>query len=225
MTNANTKVRHHHDCVDDPNQQLGWDYYYALSTYRQKEQVYTPIEIVNFIVESSVPMAYNTYMEDPKNNKEELMFRALDPCCGGGIFGLVTLRCLDGLMSLSKKEIVNNCVLNCDIDLGAVLTTRKTLLAEAPNCEPKVIWGDFLCNYNNPYDDYLDLDPINNEGDMEYIQTDINPAFVKRSVEWMAELSRQEKKQKGAAKELSDARKGFLVFAPNDKYDLVEIIT
>ena len=135
---------------DDKALCIGWEYYDSLKQYQSKEQVYTPIEIVQFMVNSSVPLAWEKYQKDDmaKQGKDVTQFRFLDPCCGGGIFPVIGLRKMAELMPLSKKEIVENCLIASDIDLGAVNTTKRALQIEVGEpCRTKVHWADFLCSY------------------------------------------------------------------------------
>lgn len=160
-------VKRQPDSPDDPAQQIGWDYYHSIRQYKRKEVVYTPPEIVRFIINSSVKMAYEKHHAE---GDADIAFRALDPFCGGGIFPLFTLRLLSRLMTISKKEIVENCIIGVEIDLGGVNTTKRSLRHEVgENCKTKILWGDTFAEYVERSDhlehitDLAEIEKLNKE--------------------------------------------------------------
>ena len=125
------------------------DYYDLIREHRTtgniKNQVYTPIEIVEHIVNSTIPKAIKEFQKKKQPLQD---MNILDPCCGSGIFLLYAVRKVHELTGIPKKDIIENNIHGIDIDLGAVNATKRMLQNEAKTkCNFQIYWGDFLCDF------------------------------------------------------------------------------
>ena len=134
----------------DSSMKLVYDYYDLITEHRKKQgitktQVYTPPQIVDHIVNSTIPLAVEKFREE---KRPLLELNIMDPCCGSGIFLLAAVRKMHELTHLPKKDIIENNIHGIDIDLGAVNATKQMLDNEAgTKCKNKIYWGDFLCDF------------------------------------------------------------------------------
>lgn len=138
--------------------------YYAQVRSRPKNvdanstQVYTPIEVAEFMARSVVELLKSNFPEKWDACKLE------DPCCGAGVMLLFQLRQYCDMTGKSKREVVENHVFGKDIDLGAVLCTNRVLQLEAGGpCRTNLTWGDTFAGFEKDwrqYEDCYDFDLI-----------------------------------------------------------------
>ena len=155
---------------------IGWDYFDRLGRFRKSTQVYTPYQIVSFMVKSAMQPALE---QAKKEGKTPMQINILDPCCGGGIFLIYAIREMHRLTGISKAEIAEHCITGIDIDIGAVITTRQAIMCEVDRDVPlNVLWGDSTCGYYEPSDHLTDT------SDMAACNR-LNIELERRSVIWM----------------------------------------
>ncbi len=133
---------------DDPQLQMIDRYYSAMQERRaalgraRHGQVYTPWEVVEFMVRSALDKVVSTYGQDRLREA-----RILDPCCGAGPFLVSAARRFSRAAGCTIADALARNVYGADIDLGAVLTARSVLASMAFGARPFVMWADTLADF------------------------------------------------------------------------------
>ena len=136
------------DYPDDAQLQMIDAYYTAMQERRaalgraRHGQVYTPWEIVQFLVRSALERLQQHYPAERLRDA-----RLLDPCCGCGPFLVCAAREFARVANCTVRQALEHNVYGADIDLGAVLTARDVLRSMAPGILPYVMWADTLADF------------------------------------------------------------------------------
>ena len=151
---------------DDPQLQMIDRYYSAMQERRaalgraRHGQVYTPWEIVQFLVRSALEKIRAHYPADRLRD-----VRLIDPCCGAGPFLICAAREYAAAARCSVESALRHNIYGADIDLGAAATARAVLRTMAPGVMwPRVMWADTLADFawlmGDVDIDILDIDAV-----------------------------------------------------------------
>ncbi len=151
------------------------EYYGRMEKHRNKKerkrhgQVYTPVEVVHFIVNSIIEITLGQFAEDGKLPP----MQAQDPFCGSGIFPLIMLRKLHEATGIPKQDLVEHVIMANDVDLGAVNACKAALRAEVGTyCKTNVEWGDTFAEF------FVESEPLAHVTDLDEIDK-LNAMFAK----------------------------------------------
>ncbi|TAE74418.1 MAG: hypothetical protein EAZ85_04750 [Bacteroidetes bacterium] len=165
---------------------------------------YTPILLVNFLIDEVMPLDLpkENYL---KNNK--IHYKILDPTCGSGVFLVAAYKRLldwwfinnyDKVQSLSKKEIsdifkeiLENNIFGVDInEIATQISIFSLTIAFLDKIDPKLLWGKFqfqnLSNKNINRSDFFEWASENKQKKFDLIIG--NPPFIKFNHTYIKEI-------------------------------------